>query len=179
MRTDPAPSGARAIVRAVALLLAPLLLVACSGSERVDWPGVRFTLPDGWEVLVEERERLVVADHRADDGERGVLVTFVTMPGTFPAEWRERIAQRGATLESDVGVLIAGDVPATQLILVDEVDGIPVREAILVVSSRELVISVLPRLQPGDEDGLRILLDSLDDVRALLDTVDLPPPAVR
>ena len=156
-------------------LLAPALLVACSGPERVDWPGARFTLPDGWEVVAEEQQRLVVADHLTAEQDRGVLVTFVRVPGTLPDDWRQRVAERGALLESDSGILIAGDVPATQLVLLDEIDGTPVREVLLVVASRGLVISITPRVAPGEQDGPRVLLDGLDAVRDLLDTIELAP----
>ena len=172
-----APPRVRSLRRSLALLLVPILLAACGGSERVEWPGVRLDLPDGWEVVTSEADRLVLADHVAAEGERGVRITFLRAPGTIPNDWRERIAERGATLESDAGVLIAGDVPATQLVLLDEVDGTPVREVILVVASRGLVIAVTPNILPGEQDGPRVLLDSLDAVRDLLDTVELTAPA--
>ncbi len=178
MRTDRrARRRVRPLQRALALLLVPIVLAACGGPERVDWPGARFQLPDGWEVITSEPTRLVLADHLATEDERGVLITFLRVPGTLPNEWRERVADRGATLESDSGILIAGDVPATQLVLLDEVDGTPVREVILVVASRGLVIAITPRVQPGEQDGPRVLLDSLDAVRELLDIIELAPPA--
>ena len=170
----PRPRGRR-MTRLLVLILAPALLVACAGPERVDWPGARFTLPEGWEVVAQDQQRLVVADHLTAEQDRGVLVTFVRVPGTLPDDWRQRVDERGALLESDSGVLIAGDVPATQLVLRDEVDGTPVREVLLVVASRELVISITPRVLPGDQDGPRVLLDGLDAVRELLDTIDLAP----
>lgn len=160
------------------MLLAPLVLVACSGSASVEWPGMRFTLPAGWEVVEERADRLVLADHLVDAGGRGVLVTFLRVPGTLPDDWRQRIAERGALLESDEGVLISGDIPATQFVLLDDFSGTPVREALLVVSSRGLVITVVPRVSAGDEDGPRLLLESLDGVRALLDVIELAPPAL-
>jgi len=162
--------------RRLAALLLPLVLAACSGSSQVTWPGLRFDLPAGWEVLEQTDTRLVVADHLASEGGRGVLVTFLRVPGTLPDDWREIVAARGAELESDEAVLIAGDVPATQLVLRDTVDGTPVREVLLVVASRGLVIAVLPRLEPGDQDGPELLLESLDAVRGLLDEVELAPP---
>ena len=162
--------------RRTAVLLLPLVLAACTASSQVSWPGVRFDLPEGWEVLEQTSERLVLADHLASEGERGVLVTFLRVPGTLPDDWRATVAARGAELESDEGVLISGDVPATQLVLRDTVGGVPVREVLLVVASRGLVIAVLPRLAPGDQDGPELLLGSLDDVRALLDEVELAPP---
>jgi len=155
-----------------------LLVASCSGPDRVEWPGARFDVPAGWELIGREPDRLVLADHLAAEGERGVLVTFLRVPGTVPDDWRTRVAERGATLESDEGVLIAGDVPATQLILLGEVGGTPVREAILVVASRGLVISVAPRVQPGDQDGPELLLESLDGVRAVLDTIELALPVL-
>jgi len=162
--------------RWIAALLLPLVLAACTGSSQVSWPGIRFELPTGWEVLEQTADRLVLADHLAQEGERGVLVTFLRSPGTLPDDWRANIAARGAQIESDEGVLIAGDVPATQFVLRDTVDGTPVREVLLVVASRGLVIAVLPRLSPGDLDGPELLLESLDAVRGLLDEVELAPP---
>jgi hypothetical protein len=167
----------RPLLRALSTLLVVLVVAGCGGPERIEWPGVRLELPQGWEVVTSERGRLVLADHLASEGERGVLVTFLRAPGTLPDDWRARIVERGATLESDAAVLIAGDVPATQLILRDEVDGIPVREAVLVVASRGLVIAVTPRVAPGDQDGPDLLLAALDGVRSLLDAVELAPAA--
>jgi len=168
----------RPLMQVCSALLVLLVVVGCGGPERVEWPGARLDLPQGWEIVANEGGRLVLADHLAAEGERGVLVTFLRAPGTLPDDWRAIIAERGATLESDSGVLIAGDVPATQLILRDEVDGIPVREAVLVVASRGLVIAVTPRLVPGDQDGPELLLAALDGVRAVLDTIELAPPGV-
>ena len=180
MMTDPrAWAVPRRCLRSRALLAAVALTVAaCSGPDRVEWPGARFDVPLGWEVLEQEPERLVLADHLAGEGERGVLVTFLRVPGTLPDDWRTRVAERGAMLESDEGVLIAGDVPATQLILRDVVNGTPVREAILVVASRGLVVAISPRVEPGDQDGPELLLESLDGVRAVLDRIELALPAV-
>jgi hypothetical protein len=174
MRTD---RRVRPLRRAIAFLLVPVVLVACGGSDRVDWPGARIDLPEGWEILTSDPDRLVLADHLVAEEDRGVLVTFLRVPGTLPNDWRQRIEDRGATLESDSGILIAGDVPATQLVLLDEVDGTPVREVILVVASRGLVIAITPRVLPGEQDAPRVLLDGLDAVRELLDTIELAPPA--
>ena len=179
MRTDRAARPTRRpLVRALALLLVPVLLAACGGPERVDWPGLRFDLPDGWERIEDGTDRLVLADHLADEGERGVLVTFLRVPGTLPDDWRERVAERGALLESDEGIMIAGAVPATQLVLLDAPGGTPVREVILVVASRGLVIAISPRVVAGDQDGPELLLESLDGVRDLLDVIELAPPAL-
>ena len=179
MRTDRAARPTRRpLVRALSLLLVPVLLAACGGPERVDWPGLRFDLPDGWERIEDGTDRLVLADHLADEGERGVLVTFLRVPGTLPDDWRERVAERGALLESDEGIMIAGDVPATQLVLLDAPGGTPVREVILVVASRGLVIAISPRVVAGDQDGPELLLESLDGVRDLLDVIELAPPAL-
>ena len=179
MRTDRAARPTRRpLVRALSLLLVPVLLAACGGPERVDWPGLRFDLPDGWERIEDGTDRLVLADHLADEGERGVLVTFLRVPGTLPDDWRERVAERGALLESDEGIMIAGDVPATQLVLLDAPGGTPVREVILVVASRGLVIAISPRVVAGDQDGPELLLESLDGVREVLDVIELAPPAL-
>jgi hypothetical protein len=108
--------------------------------------------------------------------------TFFTLPHSpvapTPYDWRDTIAARGALLESDEAVMISGDVPATQLVLLDTVDGTPVREVLLVVASRGLVIAVIPRVRAGDQDGPELLLESLDAVRGLLDEVELAPPVL-
>ena len=178
MTADPRPRPRRRrAARPIALLVAAVILASCGGSDRVEWPGARIDLPEGWEVISSEPDRLVLADHLAAEGERGVHVTFLRVPGTLPDDWRQRVAERGAELESDSGILIAGDVPATQLVLLDEIDGTPVREVVLVVASRGLVIAITPDVRPGEQDGPRVLLDALDGVRDLLDTIELAPPA--
>jgi hypothetical protein len=176
MRTETVTGPRARWRRTAAALLLPLVIVACGGSSELTWPGLRLQLPEGWEVLEQTSDRLVLADHLVQEGERGVLVTFLRVPGTLPDDWRDTVAARGAELESDEGVLISGDVPATQLVLRDTVDGIPVREVLLVVASRGLVIAVTPRVQRGELDGPELLLASLDAVRGLLDEVELAPP---
>ncbi len=178
MRTEIATGTRARWRRGLAALLLPLVVAACGGSSEITWPGLRLQLPAGWEVLEQSPDRLVLADHLAAEGERGVLVTFLRVPGTLPDDWRDTVAERGAELESDEGVLISGDVPATQLVLRDTVDGIPVREVLLVVASRGLVIAITPRVQQGDQDGPELLLESLDAVRGLLDEVELAPPVL-
>ena len=115
----------------------------------------------------------MLADHRVDEDERGVTVTFLRVPDAFPDAWRARVAERGAELEGDTPVRIAGDVPATQLVLRDVVDGVPVREVLLVVPSRGLVIAVTPRIVMGEQDGPELLLERLDGVRTVLDGMEL------
>jgi hypothetical protein len=155
------------------------LTAACGVSSELRWAGVRAELPTGWELLASSDTQLILADHVAADGGRGVLVTFLRAPGTLPDDWRATVAQRGALLESDEAVLVAGDVPATQLILLDDVDGTPVREALLVIPSRGLVVAITPRVVAGDSDGPELLLASLDAVRSFLDGIQLAIPLSR
>ncbi len=162
----------RRAAAAVAALVA-LTLTACGGSDVVDWDVVRMDVPVGWEVLAEERDRLVLADHLVTEGERGVTVTFLRVPDALPDAWRARVAERGAELETDVGIRIAGDVPATQLVLRDVVDGVPVREVLMIVPSRGLVIAITPRIVMGETDGPELLLERLDGVRTVLDRLEL------
>jgi hypothetical protein len=178
MRTDRVAGPVAPWRRRIAAVLLPVVLAACGTSSEVTWPGLRLQLPEGWEVLDQSADRLILADHLAEQGERGVTITFLRVPGTLPDDWRDTVAARGALLESDEGVLISGDVPATQLVLRDTVDGVPVREVLLVVASRGLVIAITPRLQSGEQDGPELLLESLDAVRALLDEVELAPPVL-
>ena len=161
---------------AAALASLALALVACGGPDAVAWDVVRLDPPESWEVVAQEPDRLVLADHLAAEGQRGVTVTFLRVPDALPDAWRARVADRGAELEADTPVRIAGDVPATQLVLRDEVDGVPVREVLLVVPSRGLVIAVTPRIVMGEQDGPQLLLDRLDGVRTVLDGMELVFP---
>jgi hypothetical protein len=157
------------------LVLGVLILLgaACGPSSELRWSTVRAEVPAGWEIVASSDSQLILADHLAADGERGVLITFLRAPGTLPDDWRSDVAARGALLESDEAVLVAGDVPATQLILLDTVDGIRLREALLVIPSRGLVVAITPRLAAGDTDGPELLLASLDAVRGFLDGIEL------
>lgn len=149
------------------------LLAGCGPDAAVSWDVVRLELPAGWEQVSAQRDRLLLADHRTDEEDRGVLVTFLRTDEAAPDVWRRRVADRGAELESDTGVRIAGDVPATQLVLLDVVDGVRLREVVLVVPSRGLVIAVTPRTAPGEQDGPELLLERLDEVRTVLDGMEL------
>jgi hypothetical protein len=158
---------------AVAATVVAAVVTACGGGSAVAWDVVRLELPAGWEQVTAERDRLLLADHPTAEEDRGVLVTFLRSTDATPDGWRDRVAARGAELESDTGVRIAGDVPATQLVLLDVVDGVRVREVLLVVPSRGLVIAVTPRVRPGEQDGPELLLERLDAVRTVLDAMEL------
>jgi hypothetical protein len=158
------------------ILTVTVVAAGCSGGDDLQWDGVRLRLPDGWELLATSDERLDLADHVAELGERGVSVSFIPAPQTLPDDWRSAVVAQGATIETDQQVFVAGDVPATQLVIRTQRDGFDVREVLFVVPSRELVILVRPRLAPGDTDGPELLLDSLDGVRALLDQLELATP---
>jgi len=165
--------GPGCLRRAVVTTLVAAAVAACGTDASVAWDVVRLELPDGWELVALERDRLVLADHVAAEVDRGVLVTFLRTSDVAPDVWRERVAARGAELESDTGVRIAGDVPATQLVLLDVVDGVRLREVLLVVPSRGLVIAVTPRTAPGEQEGPELLLERLDAVRTVLDGMEL------
>jgi len=173
--TSRRPSALRRSL-SIGVLLA--VATACGPYSEFRWASVSAELPQGWELLASSDTQLVLADHLASEGERGVLVTFLRAPGALPDDWRRTVVERGALLESDQAVLIAGDVPATQLILLDDVDGTPFREAILVIPSRELVIAITPRIVPGETDGPELTLQSLDAVRAFLDGIRLGVPVM-
>ncbi len=179
MGAEPAPRRPSAPRRTLIVGLLLTLVAACGTSSELRWASVRAELPAGWELLASSDTQLILADHVVADGGRGVLVTFLRSPGTLPDDWRGAVADRGALLESDEAVLVAGDVPATQLILLDDIDGTRVREAVLVIPSRGLVVAITPRLEAGDTDGPELLLESLDAVRSFLDGIQLAIPLAR
>jgi hypothetical protein len=179
MGAEPAARRPAAARRELFIGLLLVIAAACGSSSELRWAGVRAELPAGWEILASSDTQLILADHVAADGGRGVLVTFLRAPGTLPDDWRSTVADRGALLESDEAVLVAGDVPATQLVLLDDVDGTRVREALLVIPSRGIVVAITPRLEVGDTDGPELLLESLDAVRGFLDGIQLAIPLAR
>lgn len=169
--------------RATATLLLVLLVAACGsgdGRER-SWRDLRLTLPEGWVVFEDEPTRLSVADDElGEEGARGpaeAAAFFTHEPRSSPDDWRELIeGDLGGTLERDERVSVGG-APATKLVFRHESNGVPLREMVVVIPSREIVILMQPVVVRGQTDGPDLFETHLDAFEDLLSSLRFGAPA--
>lgn len=172
-------------LRLVTLVLAVLVLAACGSSDQpgsVSWRNISVDLPNDWYLVEEAEDRLSIANHPLDpagdeSGDAGpdgdvVAMYFTYEPGSTPDDWRRFVDEQGATLETDDQLTLDGEVPATRLVYQYETNGVPTREMVVVVPSREVVALALPIPAAGDHtapeaflEHIETFLDVLDDLR--------------
>jgi len=174
MTSDP---SARRRGRPLALFaLLVLGLVSCSGADGiVEWRNITFEVPDGWVVLDRTDGLLTIASDEVVEGEgrsaagEDVVALYLTYePGVVPDDWRRYVVEQGAVLESDDAILVGGDVPATRLVFSSLQDGIAVREMVIIVPSRSIVVLAQPVPRPGTVDAASVLLEELDTLLAVV-----------
>ena len=183
-------------MRAVQLLVLALLtalLAACSGGASggagpYAWRDLDLVVPPGWQVLPDRDDRLGIASEalRASDDEAApslpqdpedndvVRVQFTTDPSSADA-WRSLIAAEGGTVESDRRVQLDG-IPATSITYAWVTNGVPTREQVVVVPSRELVILLQPVPMQGQQNGPDVYLEHVEEFQAVLDSLDFGAP---
>lgn len=174
---------------ALAVLLAALVLSACSGQpSQVSWRNVTVPVPDGWHVIEESATHLSLSNvdlgpeevlgASGEDRDGDVVAMYFTYePGTLPRDWLELIDAQGATLESDDEILLAdGDVPARRIVFSSDADGTPTREMVVLIPSRWIVVLSLPIPAPGDTDAPEAFLRFIDTFLEVLDTADYGAP---
>jgi hypothetical protein len=179
----------RVTVVAVVLAMA-LLAVACGSSSQpasVTWRNVELDLPDGWYLFEEEDDRLSISNQDIGIGdvvgtpndwpEGDVVAMFFTYePDTLPDDWRELLERLDAEVETDTGLVLQGDVPATQLIYRYETEGVLTREMVVVIPSRSIVLLAQPVPAVGDTDVSEVFLRYLDDMMEVLETATFGAP---
>jgi len=173
-------AGAAGRDRPLLFLVLPVLLVvglvSCSGADStVEWRNITFDVPDGWVVLDSTDDLLTIAsaevveqEDRPDEGEDVVALYMTFEPGVVPDDWRRYVVEQDATLESDDAILVGGDVPATRLVFSSVQDGIAVREMVIVIPSRSVVVLAQPVARPGTLDATAVLLEELDTLLAIV-----------
>jgi hypothetical protein len=174
----------RRLVRCVVATCAVLVLVlaGCTGGGdgALAWRDARFELPEGWQEIERRDDLLMVADGppAEEPGQPGTLE--VAMQVTVDADagiaqWRDFVTEQGGAIESEVDVEL-GTVPATALQFSLVTNGIPTRERVVVVPSRDLVMLQQPVPVAGQTDGPEVFLDRVDEFDAILDTFEFGAP---
>jgi hypothetical protein len=176
------------------LVVLSLVLIACGGNQpsSVTWRNVTFPMPDGWYVFEEEDTRLSISN--ADIGPEAmrtvqedpdveprndVVAMFLTYePRTVPGDWRTYAEQQDATIESDEQIFVGGDVPATRIVFSYVTDEVPLREMVVVIPSRNIVVLAQPVPTFGQQDGPEVFLDHVDTFIEVLDEADFGAPVL-
>lgn len=162
--------------RSKLLVLALFLLAGCGEDGTTAWRDLTLTVPDGWVVFEEEPTRLSIAnvplggDVAEEDRPTGDVVAmwFTHDSGITPGEWRDHIAEVGATLEVDEAIEVGG-VPATRLQFLSPAlhGAAETRELVVVVPSREVAVLAQPVPLPDSTDAPQVF----DRALATFDTV--------
>lgn len=180
----------------VALLLPVLLLLAACGGGPAEpgdgplaWRDLDLVVPDGWTVLDQRADLLLIAneDIRVDDIDAEptpvedpdavdvVAVQFLADGSTGPDDWRALVEQEGGTLEADERTTV-GDLPATSLTYEWASNDVPSRERVVFVPSRELYILLQPVPVQGQVTGPQVYLDHVDEFDAVIDSIEFGRP---
>ena len=179
------------------LLALSLVLMACGGGNQpasVSWRNVTLQMPDGWYVFEEEETRLSISNADIgpeamrgvdpDDDEVELPTDVVAMFFTFepraaPADWRAYAEQQDATVESDEQIVIGEDVPATRIVMNYVTDDVPLREMVVVIPSRGIVVLAQPVPRAGQQDGPEVFLDYVDTFIEVLDAAQFGAPVME
>ena len=173
--------------RSVATLLAGvvvLLVSACSSATApggvVEWRELTIDLPAQWVETNRTDTSLSVGDGpgSTEPGERGELYVSTQLtiePGTTADDWRAFVEEQGATLERDTSTTV-GTLPATLIQYSFTTNGIPTRERVVVVASRDLVLVQQPVPMQGETEGPAWFDEHVDEFDALLDGISFGAP---
>ena len=176
----------RTLLVAALLVGAATLLSACTGSSSVapggvvEWRELTIDLPDGWVETNRTGTSLSVGDGpgSTEPGERGELYALTQLtiePGTTADDWRTFVEEQDATLERDTRTEV-GTLPATLIQYSFTTNGIPTRERVVVVASRDLVLLQQPVPMQGDTEGPAWFDEHLDEFDALLEGIRFGAP---
>ena len=170
----------------VIILACAFVLGACGGpatTGAIEWRDLDMTLPDGWVVIEDIGSVLYVAngtggEDEGDPGDLTVGIQFMVEDTPSIDDWRDLVAERDGEIELDADVDLDGlPAAALQFTLPARGEIVPAtRERVLTVPSRHLVILAQAVPVRGQEDGADLFLDDLDDIEAILDSVDFGAP---
>jgi hypothetical protein len=180
--------GLRTVLR-TALLLLTIVAVGCGGQpSSVEWRNVTVRLPDGWYVFEEADTRLSISNRDigpettregASDVDEPVVAMFFTYePSTLPEDWRTYVDEQDATLEVDDRLVLDGEVPATRLVFSYVTDGVPLREMVVVIPSRSIVVLAQPVPAVGDTSGPDVFLTYVETFMQVLEEASFGAPVL-
>ncbi len=167
------------LVAVVGLLV--VLLSACSTSGGpIEWRDADIALPAGWIEIDRSENHLLVGDGLPPEepgtrGELDVAMQVTVEPGTTADDWRRFVVDEGATLEVDEAISVGG-APATMIQFSFTTNGVPTRERVIVIPSRQLVLLQQPVPLQTDTDGPERFLERLEEFDALLDGISFGAP---
>jgi hypothetical protein len=169
------------------LLLGMVLLSGCGGDDGpLVWRNITVSMPDGWSVFERTQTTLSIANvplGPTDDGEERpapdgdvVAMFFSYEPNTLPRDWLELLEANGAEIEAEQQRVLAGDVPATVLVyrLTDEFTDL--REMVVLIPARGVVILAQPVPLAGDPSGPDVFLAYVDTFFSIIDGLTFGAP---
>jgi hypothetical protein len=185
----------RSVVRALCaglLLMVAATIGGCSDGNQpsaVEWRNVTVRLPDGWYVFEEADTRLSISNQDigpeamregVQEPEEPVVAMFFTYePTTLPDDWRRYVEEQDATLEVDDRLELDGEVPASRLVFSYVTDGVPLREMVVVIPSRSIVVLAQPVPAVGDTSGPEVFLDNVDTFMQVLEAASFGAPVLE
>ncbi|MBW3562651.1 MAG: hypothetical protein KY437_09150 [Actinobacteria bacterium] len=160
------------------VVLALGLLGACgTGSGSVEWRDVTVEVPDGWAVAERDEQKLSIAnvDFGPGQGDELEAAVFLTRePDTSIDDWRSLVAERDGEVETDDAITVGG-MPANRLVFRHDANGTPLREMVVVVPSRDVVMLFQPVVLRGSPDGPDVFERYRDTFDEVLTTVRFAP----
>lgn len=146
----------------------------------LEWRELTIDLPADWVELGRTETSLSLGDGpgSTEPGVRGDLFVSAQLtiePATTADDWRRFVDEQSATLERDADATV-GSLPATLVQYSFTTNGIPTRERVVVVPSRDLVILQQPVPMQGETEGPQWFDDHLDEFDALLEGIVFGAP---
>jgi hypothetical protein len=185
----------RSVVRALSaglLLVVAATTLGCSEGNQpsaVEWRNVTLQLPDGWYLFEEADTRLSISNRDigpeamregAPDSDEPVVAMFFTYePTALPDDWRRYVEEQDATLEVDDRLELDGEVPATRLVFSYVTDGVPLREMVVVIPSRSIVVLSQPVPAAGDTSGPDVFLAYVETFMQVLEDASFGAPVLQ
>lgn len=174
----------RSRLRAAAVACLLVLLPACSSETPpggvIEWRELTIDLPADWVETNRTSTSLSVGDGPGspEPGERGELFVstqFTIEPGTSADDWRAFVEEQDATLERDTTTTV-GTLPASLIQYSFTTNGIPTRERIVIVPSRDLVLLQQPVPMQGETAGPDWFDEHVEEFDALLEGISFGAP---
>lgn len=165
---------------AALLVGAAVLLSACAGGPVRAWRDLEVTLPAGWSVGNETSNAIYLADGAmtGDPEDPGILEVGVQLsyePRTTIEDWRKFARSQDGTIEEDERIEVDG-IPAHRLVFSYVTGDTPMREMVVVVPSRGVVMLFQPAPLAGEQDGKERFVDRRDEFEQILASVEFGAP---